>query len=390
MRGTLRAAVAGAVALAIASTVGATAQTSDVITIGYTGPLSGGAAAYGTDVQHGIDLAIDEINADGGVKVGGKKMAFKLVSLDDQYRPPNSVTNAKQLVQQNNAAIVFCPHSGGILAIEAFNDKTPPKFVLGAYSSEPAILKQNNVMTLMIPPAYDAYFKPYIAVEMKRFGKKLGLLATTTAYGNAWSKGFRAAWEAAGGTVTGDYGVDYNTTTDFAGVVTKALADKPDVMLIGGPSQPTGLVIKAARDQGYKGGFAMMDQAKFEQVDTVASLALVEGTIGVAPFKDFPSPGMKPFSDLYTKKLGTSRLANSEVGLNYEAMHLFAQAISEANSTDPAAIMAKVAQAAKDLPGKYKVANINGISKSNHLLIEAIAAVVNHGKYEQVPIPFTE
>jgi branched-chain amino acid transport system substrate-binding protein len=385
-----RIAAAGALALAVGSTVVATAQTPDVITIGFTGPLSGGAAGYGGDVQRGLEMAIDEINADGGVKVGGKKVTFKLVSLDDQYRPPNAVANAKQLVEADNAAIVFCPHSGGVLAIEAFNDKTAPKFLLGAYTSEPAILKQSDALMLMIPPAYDAYFKPYIATEMKRFGKKLGLLATTTAYGLAWSKGFRAAWEAAGGTVTGDYGVDYNTTTDFSGAVTKALSDKPDVLLIGGPSQPTGLVIKAAHDQGYTGGYAIMDQAKFEQIEAVVPVSDLEGAIGIVPFRDYTGPGLKPFIDAYTKKYGTSRLPNSEVGLNYEAMHLFAQAIGEAGSADPAAIMAKTTQAAKDLPGKYKVLGINGISKAGHLLVDAVAAVVEHGKYVQIPVPFTE
>lgn len=386
----IRVAIAGALILGMAATLSATAQTSDVITIGYTGPLSGGAAAYGLDVQHGLQMAIDEINDAGGVKVGGKKATFKLVSLDDQYRPPNSVTNAKQLVQQNNAAIVFCPHSGGILAIEAFNDKTTPKFVLGAYSSEPAILKQNNALTLMIPPAYDAYFKPYIATEMKRFGKKLGLLATTTAYGNAWSKGFRAAWEAAGGTVTGDYGVDYNTTTDFAGAVTKALADKPDVLLIGGPSQPTGLVVKAAHDQGFKGGYAIMDQAKFEQIENVAPVTELEGAIGVIPFRDYNGAGIKTFIDAYNKKFGSSRLPNSEVGLNYETMHIFAEAINQAGSTDPAAIMAKVPSATKAVPTKYQVAKVNGVSKAGHMLFDSVAAVVNKGKYDPVPVPFTE
>ncbi len=384
-----RAAVSSALIIGIASTLGATAQTQDVITIGYTGPLSGGAAAYGADVQHGLQMAIDELNAGGGVKVGAKKATFKLVSLDDQYRPNIAQANAKQLAQQDNAVIVFCPHSGGILAIQGINEKVSPKFLLAAYSSEPAILKQNNSSTLMIPPAYDSYFKPYMTIEMKRFGKKLGLLATTSAYGKAWADGFRKAWEAGGGSVTGDYGVDYNTTSDFSSAVTKALNDKPDVLLIGGPSQPTGLVIKAARNQGYKGGFAVMDQAKFDQIETVVPLAQLEGTVGIVPFRDF-GPGVKQFIPRYVRKFGSSREPNSEVGLNYEAMHLFAAAISAAGSTDTAAVMAKLPQAAKGLPGTYRVADINGISKTGHLLIRAAASVVNKGKYEPVAVPFTE
>ncbi len=386
----LRVTVAGAIAIGMASTLGAAAQTSDVITIGYTGPLSGGAAAYGTDVQHGLQMAIDELNEGGGIKLGNKKATFKLVSLDDAYRPPNAVANAKQLAQQDNAPIVFCPHSGGILAIEAFNDKTAPKFLLGAYTSEPAILKQGDSLMVMTPPSYDQAFKPYTAIEMKRFGKRLGLLATTTAYGNAWAKGFRGAWEAAGGTVTGDYGVDYNTTTDFSGAVTKALADKPDVLLVGGPSQPTGLVIKAARNQGYKGGFVLLEQAKFEQVEAVAPMSELEGAIDGIPFADYNGPALKPFIAAYDKKFGSSRAPNAEVGLNYETMHVFAQAISEAGSTDPAAIMAKMPSAAKDLPAKYRVSKINGLSKAGHLLFDIPAAIVDHGKYVIVSVPFTE
>lgn len=386
---TLRAAVAGALAIGIASTLGATAQTSDTITIGYTGPLSGGAASYGLDVQRGLQMAIDELNADGGVKVGGQKRTFKLVSLDDQYRPPNSVSNAKQLVQRNGAAVVFCPHSGGILAIEAFNDKSP-KFVLGAYSSEPAILKQNNTMTVMIPPAYDAYFKPYAGIEMKRFGKRLGLLATTTAYGNAWTKGFSAEWQAEGGTVLGNNSVDYNTTTDFAGAVSKTLADKPDVILVGGPSQPTGLVMKAARDQGFKGGFAIMDQAKYDQISQVLPVAGQEGSVGVVPFADYPGNGTRAFLDAYTKKFGASRGPNTEVSLNYEAMHVIGEAISLAGSTDPAAIMSKVSQASKQIPSKYSPATIHNITKAGHMVIDNYGAQVLHGKYVRFPVPFTE
>ena len=107
----LRIGIATALAVAFAITSGVSAQTSNVITIGYTGPLSGGAAQYGADVQRGIQMAIDEINAAGGVMIGGKKSTFKLSSLDDQYRPPAAQTNAQRLAQEG-ATVIFCPHAG--------------------------------------------------------------------------------------------------------------------------------------------------------------------------------------------------------------------------------------------------------------------------------------
>ncbi len=92
----------------------ARAADTNVVNIGYTGPLSGGAAQYGLDVQHGLQMAIDEINADGGFPAGGKNYMLKLISLDDEYHPNESAINAKRLLQQNNTPIIVRPHSGGI------------------------------------------------------------------------------------------------------------------------------------------------------------------------------------------------------------------------------------------------------------------------------------
>ena len=364
------------------------AQNAAVVNIGFTGPLSGGAAQYGADVQRGLEMAIDEINAAGGVSAGGKKVMLKLVSLDDQYRPNEAAINGKRLVQESNAPIVFCPHSGGILALEGFNEKQSPKFLLAAYSSEPAILKQNDNLVFMIPPRYDSYFKPWTTAEMKRFGKKLGLLPTTTAYGNAWKAGFSDAWKAAGGSVLGDNSVDYNTTADFSGAVSKALTDKPDVMLVGGPSQPTALVMKAARDQGYKGGFIMMDQSKFEQVSKVLPLSRLDGTVGAAPFDRYNGPGVGNFSALYDKKYGKDREPNSEVVLNYMAMHAIARAMTLANTTsDPVAIRAKLADAVRALPKEEQPLAVQGVTPAGHLELSLFSVIVDGGAYKQIAIP---
>lgn len=380
--------LASLAAAALLFPAGASAQSTTVVNIGFTGPLSGGAAQYGTDVQRGIEMAIDEIDAAGGITAGGKKVTFKLVSLDDQYRPSEAAINAKRLVQESNTPVIFCPHSGGILALESFNEKQAPKFLLAAYSSEPAILKQGDGLVFMIPPRYDSYFKPWTAALMKRFGKKLGLLPTTTAYGNAWKAGFSDAWKAAGGDVLGDNAVDYNTTADFSGAVSKALSDKPDVMLVGGPSQPTALVIKAARDQGYKGGFIMMDQAKFEQVAKVLPLDRLDGTVGVVPFDRYNGPGVSNFASLYDKKYGKDREPNSEVVFNYIAMHALASAMTLSNNvSDPAAIRAKLPDAIRALPKSEQALSVQGITAAGHLELTLFSMMVDRGKYKEIDIP---
>ena len=392
MHNRFRALAALVLTLVFALTLAASAQTAGgVVAIGYSGPLSGGAAQYGQDVQRGIQMAIDQVNASGGLTAGGKKYTLKLVSLDDQYRPNEAALNAKRLAQQENAPIVFCSHSGGILAMMGFNEKAAPKFITAAYSSEPQILKQNNGLTMMIPPRYDSYFRPFAESTMKRFGKRLGLIPTTTAYGNAWTEGFTAMWKSLGGTVLGNNAVDYNTTADFSGVAGKAVADKPDVLFVGGPSQPTALVMKAARDQGFNGGFVMMDQAKFDQITGVLPLARLEGTVGVLPLRRFTGPGINQFLIDYKAKFGTDREPNPEMANNYEAMQVLARAMQLAgNVTEPAAIMAKTAEAARTLAPKYQPAALRGLSNLGHLQEEIYAAVVEKGVLKRLPIPYVE
>ena len=121
----------------LASIAAACAQNAggvETVTVGFTGPLSGGAALYGRNVLDGLEMAIGDINDAGGIKIAGKQVKLAVAPLDDRYFPNESATNAKRLVHQYSAPVVFCPHSGGILAIQGFNASSPP-FIVGAYSS---------------------------------------------------------------------------------------------------------------------------------------------------------------------------------------------------------------------------------------------------------------
>ncbi|MFP3340867.1 branched-chain amino acid ABC transporter substrate-binding protein, partial [Micrococcus sp. SIMBA_131] len=74
----------------------------------------------------------DEINKDG-FQVAGKTYGVNLVTLDDQYLPNETGTNARRLVQENDTPIVFVPHSGGVFATQVFNEQE--EFLIAAYTS---------------------------------------------------------------------------------------------------------------------------------------------------------------------------------------------------------------------------------------------------------------
>lgn len=375
---------APALLLSLAALALAASAQAKVVNIGYSGPLSGGAASYGKDVQSGILMAIDEINAAGGVTVKGEKVTFNLVSLDDRYLPNETATNVKRLTSQGISTI-FVPHAGGILTVQPLTGRDP-NFLLVAYSSEPKILQANNPMTLMLPPRYDNYVAPFVKQEIASFGKKLGMVGTTSAYGKAWGDAVSAEWTKQGGTVGTNNGVDYNTTVDYSSAVTKALADKPDVLFIGGPSQPTALVVKAAREQGFKGGFIVMDQAKFEQMNQVVPQAYLNGAVGVLPIAQFP--GTQVFVNQYSRKY--KKIPTSEAALNYMGMNIVSAAMVAAGTTDDAvAIRAKVGAAASGLPRGKAIFSIKGVTEQGHVDADVLAAYLKDGAFTKLRLAAT-
>ncbi|MGZ4161637.1 MAG: ABC transporter substrate-binding protein, partial [Neobacillus sp.] len=308
-------------------------EEAGTVNIGYTGPLSGPAAFYGARTLNGIKMAVEEVNGAGGFEVSGKKYKLNIVSLDDKYLPNEAGANAKRLVTENKTPIIFTPHSGGVFALQVFNQQD--KFIIGAYTSEPKVTEAGNKLTVRIPPGYDGYLQPFTDYEMDKFGKKIAFLPTSSQYGKDWSAKLKPYWEKKGGKVVYNASIDFAKDTDFFTILTNALKTKPDVLFIGGASEPTAKVAKQARELGFKGGFIVMDQAKFDEMKAVTgSYDLLNGSIGVMPLVDSDSAAIPEFVKKYKEKYKEN--PGSEAGLNYIGMHAFVEAMKAAGSVDDA------------------------------------------------------
>ena len=354
------------------------------IKIGFTGPLSGGAALYGKNCLTGLQMAAEEINAKGGLEIGGSKSKIEIVSLDDRYSPSEAAQNAKRLAEQEKAAVVFVPHSGGVFAVQAFNQQEG--FLLAAYTSVPTVTARGNTLTLRIPPSFDVYIEPFVQYEMKRFGKKLAMAGGDHEYAKIWAKLFGPAWEKAGGTIVAQNPMSYNKDTDFYSGVSKVLAAQPDVLFIGGASEPSALVVKQARELGFKGGFAVMDQAKLDEMaKVVGGLEPLDGAIGVLPLSLDDEPQAQDFVKRYRAKYAND--PNTEASLNYTALYIVADAMMATKSaTDAKTIRASVGAAAKALPKDNNPNDVTGIGANGGFQINAFAAAVEKGKITQVPL----
>jgi branched-chain amino acid transport system substrate-binding protein len=362
--------------LGFAVVSGALAQ--ETINIGYTGPLSGGAALYGRNTLVGLEMAAKEISDAGGFEVAGKKYKFNIVALDDKYSPSEAAVNAKRLKAQNNVPMVFTPHSGGAFAIQAFNEQD--NFILGAYTSVPQMTEKGNKLTLRIPPSFAGYIPPFTNVEMKAYGKKLGMAPADHDYAKAWSALMAPAWKNAGGEIVAENPMSYNKDTDFYSGVSRVLAAKPDVMFVGGASEPTALVVKTARELGFQGGFIVMDQAKVDEMaTTLGGWDMLEGAIGVLPLVHDTRPGAEQFIQAFRKAY--NRDPGTEASYHYSTLNALAEAMKLAGTvSDPKAIHAKLGEAFSKLPVARNPARITGVDEKGGTNAQIVVAMVKGGK----------
>lgn len=363
---------------ALISALATPALAQEAINIGFTGPLSGGAALYGKNTLTGIEMAVKEINDAGGLTISGKTYTLNVVALDDKYSPSDAAVNAKRLRAQNKAPIVFTPHSGGAFALQAFNEQDG--FIIGGYTSVPQLTERGNKLTLRIPPAFDGYVAPFTKVEMKAYGKKLGMAGGDHDYAKTWAALMEPGWKGAGGEVVAANAMSYNKDTDFYSGVSRVLASNPDVVFVGGASEPTALVMKQARELGFQGGFIVMDQAKLDEIaKTLGGFSMIEGAIGTLPLSSDMRVGPVEFTAKFKKIY--NRDPGTEAALNYSAMNAFAEAMKLAGSaTDPKAIFAKVDEAFKALPPGRNPSMINGVDAKGGSNAALVMGLVKNGK----------
>jgi branched-chain amino acid transport system substrate-binding protein len=180
-----------------------------------------------------------------------------------------------------------------------------------------------------------------------------------------------------------DKPANYYTETDFSSQLSAALATNPEFLLIGGPSEPTGLVIEQARNLGFKGGFMLVDQAKMDYIADVVfkgDLSVMQNVIGINAVLNLPAQIVADFTKRYedTYKVHVT----FEAALSYSSMFIIADAMKAAGTVDdPKAIKAAFAkvlpQTGDQVPTPYQ-----GIL-TQKLLVDGAVGVIEKGAYQK-------
>ena len=349
------------------------------IVIGFSGPLSGPAGEYGQDCVNGIDMAIKELNVAGGVTADGQKYFFKLERMDDKANPELAVANARQLLDKNALAI-FNPVFTTSAALLKFNEEECSEFILMGYATSPKADAAKNSLMVLGTPLMTVYAQIYADYAWERGWRKAAMVVTLGAYGDEWRQVFKSYWEKIGGKITADKPANYYTRTDFVAPLSAAIATKPDVILIGGPSATTALVIAQAREMGYKGGFLIAEQAK---LDSIAQLLdgtkLMENVIGTASVLSLPVPKTASFDRKYREAY--KRINTWEAVLHYMSMHALARSIALAGTQDNVYAIRAAFPRALPMLGDQFPGDMYGISHAGRLYVPIVVQSIRGGKF---------
>ncbi len=321
--------LAGATFVAVMSLAG-TAHADDV-KIGFAAPMTGAQAHYGKDMQNGIVLAIEDINATKPT-IGGKPVKFVLDTQDDQADPRTGTTVAQKLVDDGIKGMLGHFNSGTTIpASRIYANAGIPQI---AMATAPEYTTQGYKTTFGMLPADTQQGSGAGTFAVKDLGmKKIAIVDDPNANGQGLADQFEKAAKAAGATIV-DREFTNDKAVDFKAILTKLKATKPDLVYYGGADSQAAPMAKQMKSLGVTAplmGGEMVHTPTFLKIAGDAAEGSIASLAGL-PLAEMP--GGKAYADKYKKRFGEDVQTYSPYAYD-GAMAMFS-AMKKANSTDPA------------------------------------------------------
>ena len=342
-----------AIALTIVMGLSAKPKSND-ITIGGIFPLSGAVAVYGVECKKGIDLAIEEINAAGGVM--GKNLV--LISEDDEGNPDKTVNAFTKLVTKNKVKMVIGSLTSGCTKAITTRAQASKVIQIAPAATAADITDAGNYIfrTCFIDPFQGT-------VGGKFSAENLGCKNAAILYdiGNDYSVGltdnFVAAFEKAGGKVVAKESYATNDK-DFNAQITKIKNANPDVVYLPDYYGTVALIAKQLRAQGINTPIVGADG--WDGLHENAGDEVLNGFYSNHYAADSTDPAVVKYVTNFKAKYGTE--PNSFAALGYDSVYLLKDAIEKAGGAKD---VAKVRAALEAADGSYVTGNLKFDSKRN-------------------------
>ncbi|MGY4155557.1 branched-chain amino acid transport system substrate-binding protein [Bradyrhizobium sp. USDA 4461] len=305
------------------------------ITIAVAASMTGGEAAFGRQIRNGTELAVEHLNAKGGVL--GRKLNIDVQ--DDACDPKQARSVAEKIAGRKIPFVVghYCS-STSIPASEVYEEENVLEITPASTSPTYTERKLKNVFRLCGRDDQQGLVAGnYLAKAFK--DKHIAILNDKTTYGAGLADQTKKALNNAG--VKEVLSESYNKgDKDFNALVSRLKRDNVDLVYVGGYHQESGLLVRQMRDQGLSatlmGGDALNDR----------EFASIAGAGAAGSLFTFgPDPRKKVTAKEIVENFKANGIDPEGYTLySYAAVQVWAQAVAKAGTTDAS----KVAQALRN------------------------------------------
>jgi branched-chain amino acid transport system substrate-binding protein len=319
-------------------------QAQTTVKIGTVSPLSGSGAHQGKDIENGARMAIDELNAKG-TPVGGKKVKWVLQPEDDGADPKMGTAAAQKLVDAGAVAVVGHLNSGTTVpASKIYNSAGIPQ--ISPAATTPLYTRQGYKTAFRVVANDGLVGRTLATYSIKTLhATKIAVIDDRTAFGQGLADEFVKGVKAAGGAEVVSRQFTNDKATDFNAILTQIRARKPDVVFYGGMDAVAGPLLKQMKALGMGATLVSGDGICSEKLPQLAGDALGNDHVLCVVAGGVTGPeeaAAKAFADRYRQRYKMELQTYAPYA--YDAVMVFAQAMQQAGSSDPAKFLPALAK----------------------------------------------
>jgi branched-chain amino acid transport system substrate-binding protein len=331
-------------ALAV-SVVGSAAWGEDNLTIGVHGSFSGAGAAFAEGMLAATDFAAEDANKDGGLEVAGKRYKVLIKQYDDRYRAQDAVTAMDRLMIQDGIHFVVGP-MGSAAAVATKAQTTAGKVITMTLAFTPRALGTDAPFAFRPVITTGEFSDPQVAWLMKTSpSKQVVSLLPNDETGQQIGAGNTASYAKAGAKLQVEY--FERERVDFVPVLTRVLM-KADGLELGGNSPTTaGVILKQARELGYRGPVFVTGGDVAAEMVKVAGKEAAEGTYVHLPI-DTGLPDTAAYVARFKAKYGPNMNAFSP--FFYSGLQMLFAAMKKAGTVEDTTKIAATLEGLSDVP----------------------------------------
>lgn len=316
---------------------GGSETNANEIKIGINYELSGGTASYGQSSVEGITLAIDEVNAAGGVL--GKTLVG--VQGDNKSEPAEATSIATKLMTKDKVVAVLGPAtSGNFKAQSPIAEKNKIPTISASATADDVTVDSKGVKEYVFRLCFNDSFQgtamATFATDNMKAKSAVIIMDSSSDYAKGLAENFTTAFEAAGSTIV-DKAAYMAKDKDFNAILTKIKGQSFDIIYLPGYYEEAGLIIKQARALGITAPILGGDG--FDS-PTLLQLAGADALNNVYFSNHYSAidqdPAVLKFIEDFKAKYGKE--PNAFNALGYDLGKYIADAITRAGSDDPAEI----------------------------------------------------